>query len=716
MELTNKHDAGRRPQFPGLILSFICFSALTLYAFAQGPGGTGILRCDVRGHDTNVQQSGSFIRSLKNNLSAHEYEKVLERYRQFLIKNSEPLRGVDSLLALYNGQGQWRDIDYQDQERADWQLWPHLIRIRDLALEWNNPASKHFHQEELRQVIHGGLDHWLQNRYKNPNWWHNEIGIPQTMRDLIVLMREDLSPAQLKGALEVMAQLRVQEKATGANLTWSADLGLHYGALTGDTVLMNKCRHLLLKEIRITTDEGIQPDYSFHQHGARLQTYHYGGAFLRENIRLAWECYGTPWAFPGEKISILSDFVLKGWQWMARGIHTAPGTIDRAVSRAGGLQSADLTKLLPYLCETAPERKEELTALEARQKGTGKPLKGFRYFPYSDFSAYQQASFSFFLKTISTRTLYSESINSENLKGRLLNSGDGYLIRNGNEYFDLMPVWDWNLLPQVTAFKGAEQAVRSDFAGSVSDGTSGMTAMDYGMKGSGNELLRIKKIWACHDGMVVCLISGPESTIPGGFYTTLDQCRLQGKVTVNEPGNILTEGVHEEKQVKWIYHAGRAYILLNPSPVKIRMETNSGSWNSISLSASKKILTEKVFCPVLLHGAERTAYMLTAARTPEEAAAIARKPGCEMLRNDSICQAVRFRDGTLMAAFFRAGSVQLERKELTADKPCLILISGKQIHASNPLWKKETLQITCGRKSFSIALPANGLTSEGLPL
>lgn len=681
MKLSNQPSPKSKPQFLRFILLFLCFPALALSASVQAPN-----------------------------------DLLLERYRQFLIENSEPLRGVDSLLALYNGQGQWRDIDYQDQERADWQLWPHLIRLRNLALEWNNPASKHFHQKELRQVIHGGLDHWLQNRYKNPNWWHNEIGIPQTMRDLIVLMREDLSPAQLRGALEVMAQYRVQEKATGANLTWSADLGLHYGALTGDTVLMNKCRNLLLKEIRITTDEGIQPDYSFHQHGARLQIYHYGGAFLRENIRLAWECHGTPWDFPREKISILSDFVLKGWQWMARGIHTAPGTIDRAVSRAGGLQSAHLTELIPYLCEIDPERKSEFRALEAKQKSTGNPLQGFRYFPYSDFTAYHQESFSFFLKTISTRTLYSESINSENLKGGLLNSGDGYLIRNGNEYFDLMPVWDWNLLPQVTAFKGAEQAVRSNFSGSVSNGTSGMTAMDYRMKGAGRGLLRAKKMWACHDGMVVCLISDPESTIPGGFYTTLDQCRLQGKVTVNEPGNIFTEGVHEEKQVKWIHHVGMAYILLNPSPVKIRMAVNSGSWNSISLSASKEILTEKVFCPVLLHGPEPAGYVLTVAKTPEKAAVIARKPGCEVLRNDSLCQAIRFRDGTLMAAFFRAGSVQLAGKELTADKPCLILISGKLIYVSNPLWKEEAIRIIHGKKSFSINLPSKGLTSEGLSL
>ena len=648
---------------------------------------------------------------------------LLKRYRQFLIETSEPLSDMDQLLKSFdNGPGQWRDIDYQNQERAGWQPWTHLIRIRDLAVEWNNPASAHFGQKELRRIIHAGLDHWLKKRYQNPNWWHNEIGIPQVMRDLVILMREDLSAGQLQGALEVLAQHRVQEKATGANLTWSADLGLHYGALTGDTALMNKCRALLLKEIRITTDEGIQPDYSFHQHGARLQTYHYGGAFLRENIRLAWECHGTPWAFPEEKLRILSDFVLKGWQWMARGIHTVPGTIDRAVSRPGGLRSAHLTELIPYLCAIDPERESEFRALEVRQKGSEKPLQGFRYFPYSDFTAYQQESFSFFLKTISTRTLYAESINSENLKGKLMNSGDGYLIGNGEAYFDLMPVWDWGLLPQVTVFDGAEQAVRTDFAGSISDGMSGMTAMDYRMKGTGNELLKTKKIWACHDGMVVCLIAEADtagmggSISGGGFSTALDQCRLQGEVTVNQPGNRLAEGIHEEDQVKWIHHAGMAYIPLSPSSVELRMTSNSGSWSLVNQSGSKEIVTEKVFCPVLLHGPESAGYVLTSARTPEKTAAIAQNPAWKVLRNDVSCQAVQFRDGTIMTVFFRAGSVQLAKKRLTVDKPCLILISGKRLYVSNPLWQEETLQVSYGKKTLTVNMPANGLTSEGLPL
>jgi hypothetical protein len=31
------------------------------------------------------------------------------------------------------------------------------------------------------------------------------------------------------------------------------------------------------------------------------------------------------------------------------------------------------------------------------------------------------------------------------------------MIQNGSEYYNLMPLWDWNLLPGLTAFKGAEK-------------------------------------------------------------------------------------------------------------------------------------------------------------------------------------------------------------------------------------------------------------------
>src|SRR5690606_38592853 len=135
-----------------------------------------------------------------------------------------------------------------------------------------------YHNQDLFKKINTALDHWLQKRYQSSNWWHNQIGVPQYMRDIIILLHNDLDPDRLKKSLEVMAQLQVHDNYTGGNLVWCADLGLHYGALTGDEKLVKRCRDLILKEIKITTGEGIQPDYSFHQHGKRLQMYQYGKA------------------------------------------------------------------------------------------------------------------------------------------------------------------------------------------------------------------------------------------------------------------------------------------------------------------------------------------------------------------------------------------------------------------------------------------------------
>jgi chondroitin AC lyase len=49
-----------------------------------------------------------------------------------------------------------------------------------------------------------------------------------------------------------------------------------------------------------------------------------------------------------------------------------------------------------------------------------------------------------------------------------------------------------------------------------------------------------------------------------------------------------------------------------------------------------------------------------------------------VLRNDRDIQAVRFRDGMVLAAFYSAGTLPLAGgKTLAADRPCLVLASKK---------------------------------------
>jgi chondroitin AC lyase len=642
-------------------------------------------------------------------------DTILNRYKQYLLATEKPAGEMRQLAAALNSNQQWNDINYQDTEKANWKPLIHLKRVRDLALAWANPKSSLYHEQTIWKAINAALHHWFQNRYKSSNWWHNEIGVPQYMRDVIILTKDQLTLQDLTEALKILAQHRVQYDGVGANLTWSADLGFHYAALTNNKELMRKCRDLLLKEIRITTEEGVQPDFSFHQHGKRLQMYQYGKAFLWENVRLAWQLRGTEFAFPTAKINILTSFVLNGWQWMARGIHTVPGTMDRSASRVDALQSADLRKLIPYLIELSPEQVLQFKAMNSIQNGKS-TLEGYHYFPYADFAAYHQKGFSFFLKTISTRTLATESINNENLKGALLNSGDAYLIRDGKEYFNLMPVWDWGHLPGVTAFKGANKLNKKSFTGAVSDGKSGLSVMDYQLNGKEQEQLSARKFWASHGDVTVCLMADVKTDqLHTAVYTTLDQCRWRGKVTLSQSAHVLTEGVHQLQNVQWIHHAGFAYIPLGSSVIDLKLGTVAGSWSSINASLSADLVTAKLFMPVLRHDwgkSTSTGYVLSLCNTPQAAQQLVKNPTWEIIRNDAACQAVRFKDGTIMIAFISAGTVAFGNKnEMKVDQPCLVMMAKGKIYASNPAQRAINVNLTWQNQNISLKLKEDGTTS-----
>lgn len=641
-------------------------------------------------------------------------DTILNRYKSYLLHTAEPDSNIKNLLSGLKANGKWDDINYHDTERANWQPLIHLKRVQNLALVWADPQSKYYHNDFVWKGINAGIDDWIENRYKSSNWWHNEIGVPQYIRDIIILTKDNLPAGKLNELLKVLSQYRLQNSGAGANLTWSADLGFHYALLTNNVHLMQQCIDLLKGEIKITTGEGVQPDFSFHQHGKRLQMYQYGSAFLWDNARIAWQVRGTQFAFPEEKTKILIDFVLDGWQWMARGIHTVPGTMDRSASRVDALNSPDIRKLIPYLIELSPGRADQLKKLKLIQDGRVS-LQGFRFYPYSDFTAYQRKDFSFFLKTISTRTLYTEAINNENLKGHLLNSGDAYLIANGKEYFNLMPVWDWNYLPGITAFSGASRIYRKPFTGAVGDGTKGFSVMDYQMEGNTNQqYISAHKFWACNKDMIVCLIAGlTANAVNSQVYTTLEQSRWQGNVTVNKPDHILTAGDYKLNQVAWVYHHNFAYIPLKQATLNLKLEADTGSWKSINSSLSSNTVKDNVFKLVLVHGVSpsnlNTGYILAYCKTPTDAAKLMLHPKWKIIRNDSECQAVQF-NKTLMAAFFSSNSLRFKGKELSVDQPCLIMIAGNDIYASSEAGKSIQVHLKWGSRVLNLTTDENGFS------
>ena len=284
------------------------------------------------------------------------FQIVTERARELLLRRpSLDAEKLQNYVATLGADKRWPDVDYNDKAPSGWKTVEHLNRIRALSHAFINPQSPLYNDEKTQAIIFRALDHWIEKRYKNPNWWHNDIGVPQIMRDIVVLLGPRLQDERRKGALEIWHQYGKAKAGDGANTMWQAELALLYGAVTKNSDLVAQNARLISDEIHVSRGEGIQPDGSYHQHGARLQQFHYGGAFLNDASRLGWQLSGTAWAIPQEKLQIIADAILQGSQWMVRGTTTVPGTLDRAVSRANALKGGDLRGAARFLREALPK-------------------------------------------------------------------------------------------------------------------------------------------------------------------------------------------------------------------------------------------------------------------------------------------------------------------------------------------------------------------------
>ncbi len=611
--------------------------------------------------------------------------------------------------------GRWSDVDYSTDVDHAWTPIRHLSRCREMALAWADRHSPLCGEQQLESAVKRALDHWAERKYQSAlNWWWNEIGVPRAMRDVVVLMGEALEADQRVGAVEVIGQFKVRDVA--ANLLWSAELKLHHGCLSGRPEQVADAAREIADEIVCGHAEGIQEDWSFFQHGPRLQTFSYGRSYLEVAVDLAWQLSDTPWAFADEKLDVITGYILDGVQWMCRGRHTGPSPLDRTVSRRGWLaRAADLRPWLRRWVQICPSRRDEVAGFLDRQEGKGSALVGFRHFYCADLTVHHRPDFSFFLKTMSDRTLATQHIHRENLKGEHLHAGDHYVLRDGEEYASLPPVWDWERLPGVTLADGAPPLQRGPFVGGVGNGQSGMAAMDYErVDEEGTARLAVRKMWAFHEDLAVCLMAGWRLRgQEGEVYTGLDQCTLREAPTVRAAGGPpeqLPEGRHERQDVLWVLHAGIAYVPLAPARVAARVGPATGSWHSISTGASDEPVTEPVFCLSLHHGSQPKpcGFAVAAGASAEDAQRIAENPPWTVLRNDASCQAMKFEDGPRLAVFYEPGAVEDGDSSLRVEAPCLAMWTGQDLWLCDPTHAGRMVQVEWQGKVESVQLPVGG--------
>ncbi|WP_425396477.1 polysaccharide lyase family 8 super-sandwich domain-containing protein [Aeoliella sp.] len=646
------------------------------------------------------------------------FEQVLQRHRQVLkVAPSMQADEVQRLISSLSDSGSWDDLDYDDQSHAGWIPCDHLLRARAMAQAYATESQPLAGDAELRAAINRAVEHWVTKRYKCPNWWYNRIGVPQAMRDVVVLMGDDLDEHLQPGVIEVIDQCTMG--GTGANLVWTAEVTLHHGCLTNNAELTAKAAQRLANEVTLGAEAGIQRDASFFQHGPRLHSFGYGRFYTEIMLAVAWELDGTPWQFPPEKRDIFSWFLLDGQQWMSRGKHTVPSTMDRVYSRKSQLQSADFSHLLPLWNQVSGIDQQAFQTYLDRLNGSAPPLVGHRHFRVADFTVHHRPAGSFFLKTLSPRTRTTESINSENLKGKpYLHSGDMYVVRDGMEYEGLQPVLDWRRLPGITTSGNATQQHSLSIVGGLGAENSGITAMDYRRDESDGRALSCRKSWFFYNDIAICLLSGWNIAIQmEDVVTSLEQCRYRKGMACFLPAKSWEEWNTEEGEadgVVGVLHHGVGYLALGDGRLSVTASKRTGEWGSVNRRYQGE---PSVAVPVLqiemqhASNPEPCGYAVIVGATQQRLVDVAERPPWRVLRNDGLCQAVEFGE-IAMATFFAPGTVvcssSTELPSLAVDRPCIAIWTTGSLQICDPTQTGGTIHGTFNGEKFMAELPPSG--------
>jgi len=652
---------------------------------------------------------------------------LISRFRADTL-GSTATSSAASYLSSQQSDGCWSDVSYTDTSRTGWAPNTHLSRMLSMAVAYHTPGHASHQSSSMLAGVMKGIDCWVAKAPKSDNWWWNDIGKQLKLGPIGLVMDAELDTSHRAA---IVAQLPTTPSMTGQNRVWISQGVVQRGCLEKSETRINTGIAGIKGTIVVGTGEGIQPDWSFHQHGAQLYNAGYGQGFIRDASYWANRTRGTVFAFTAAQVDTLTSLLLDGDRWMVRGQMFDYSADGRELSRKGQ-SSSGLAGPCDDLASINSARSAELTALRDHIQGKGAPVSGNRHFWRSDFMAHQRPAFYASVKMCSVRTVGTECVNDENILGYWLPFGLTYIARRGDEYKDIFPVWDWTLLPGVTApawtDRPNKQTQSVDYAGGASNGAIGVAAMALDKAST-----TARKAWFLFEDELVALGAGITSTHAKPVRTALNQCLLGGAVTAD--GAVLAKGKHALASAHWVHHDGLGYVLPEKGPLQLENDARSGSWKAINLTGSSATVTLDVFTLWLEHGAQPKdqayRYIVVPKASAAEVAAYAASPPVEVLVNTTARQAVRHAAlGTSGVAFHQAGSVTLHAGlTAAADQPCVVIVdesgAAPEVTVADPTAKLVAVKITLSRpgepdETLAFTLPAGesagrSATQKGKP-
>ncbi|MDR2843865.1 MAG: polysaccharide lyase beta-sandwich domain-containing protein, partial [Candidatus Symbiothrix sp.] len=621
-----------------------------------------------------------------------DIEKLRKEFTSDLLASPVNESRISELMTTLRPDGSWPGIDYVDTSRIAFQHAVHLANLVQMSRAYKKPESKLHGNKELKKNIQLALDFWLKNDFICENWWNNEIGTPSELTAVLLIMDKDLTAEQIEKTSVITFRANINAPGARPSGDRIKIIGLQAknALFKRDVPQFEMLIKAIEGEIKFATDteRGIQYDYSFHHRPDRVNnTLSYGTGYADAYAEWAAKVATTRYRFSETSLELLTDYYLDGiCKQRAFGRFDAPGTDNRDIARFRRGTGGD-AHLAERLLAAGSYRKEELQEIIHICRDGAKPTLSFgKFFWQTEYYVHQRPDYYTTVRMFSSRNMnMEEPYNGEGLMNHHRADGANYLSLTGAEYLNLAPVNDWQKIPGATILQKPalpseneiQKAGVMDFVGAVTDDMYGAVAFDFI---SPHDPLKARKSWFFFDKEYVCLGAGITSGTNQPIVTTLNQCFLNGDVTIgggDGKAHILPKGEHPYSDLSWVFHDGVGYIFPDSAKVVLSNYEQTGSWYLVNHQThiSKDEVRKEVFKLWINHGRRAQnatyQYIVMPAANQREVEIAAKSPDVEILSNTPFIQAVWQRKlHIFQAVFYKSGEVRLaDGLQVSIDTP-----------------------------------------------
>src|SRR5690606_16833013 len=152
-----------------------------------------------------------------------------------------------------------------------------------LARAYRKTESPLYNNPEVKKAASASLDFWINHDFICDNWWWNEMGTPNNIIDLMLILDDDLTQHQKTEGMAIASRANMEGVGArpGGDLIQIAGMMGKQALFSRDESFLEEVLGIIASEVKISTGRGLKPDLSFHHRTDNvISTLAYGSGYI----------------------------------------------------------------------------------------------------------------------------------------------------------------------------------------------------------------------------------------------------------------------------------------------------------------------------------------------------------------------------------------------------------------------------------------------------